>query len=140
MTAVKSDQSAAGGPSPGLGAARLGARLALPCLPLALAACETVPDDGAPYEPDASMGMLIARDNCASCHETFLNRESPNPRAPAFRDIVNRPGMTPETLATWLRDAHNYPAEMGFYLEPHKIDSLVAYMVRQRSGEPASEP
>jgi len=129
-----------GGGSSGAGlTARLGTRLGLPCLLLALAACETVPD-GPPYEPSASMGMIIARDNCASCHELFLSRESPNPNAPSFRDIVNRPGMTPERLAAWLKDGHNYPAEMGFYLEPHKIDSLVAYMIRQQSAEPASEP
>lgn len=84
------------------------------------------------------MGMIIARDDCASCHELFLDRESPNPNAPPFRAIVNRPGMTPETLAAWLKDGHNYPVEMGFYLEPHKVDSLVAYMIRQKMGEPGS--
>lgn len=113
-------------------------RLALSCLLLFLAACATTPD-GASYEPDASMGMIIARDDCAGCHELFLDRESPNPRAPPFREIVNRPGMTPELLATWLKDGHNYPAEMGFHLEPHKVDSLVAYMIRQKAREPASD-
>jgi mono/diheme cytochrome c family protein len=114
-------------------------RSILPCLLLALAAC-TAALNSTPYQADASMGMIIARDNCASCHELFLDRESPNPNAPPFRAIVNRPGMTPELLSTWLKDGHNYPAEMGFHLEPHKVDSLVAYMIRQQSGEPASEP
>lgn len=113
-------------------------RATLPCLLLALAACTTAPNS-TPYQADASMGMIIARDNCASCHELFLDRESPNPNAPPFREIVNRPGMTPALLATWLKDGHNYPSEMGFYLEPGKVDSLVAYMIRLKAGEPASD-
>jgi hypothetical protein len=43
--------------------------------------------------------------------------------------------MTEEALAGWLRDGHNYPVEMGFRLEPHQIDSLVAYMIRRRASE-----
>ncbi len=106
--------------------------LALPVLLLALAACETTPD-GAPYAANASMGMLIAQDNCAACHQTGLSGDSPNPQAPPFHDIVNRPGLTQEGLAAWLKDGHDYPAEMGFSLQDHEVDSLVAYMIRQQS-------
>ena len=41
--------------------------------------------------------------------------------------------MTPEALAAFLRDSHNYPVEMGFQLQPHQVDSLVAYMIRWRA-------
>ncbi len=116
----------------------IGTRLALPVLLLALAGCETTADSP-PYEANASMGMLIARDSCRSCHEISSSRESPDSDAPPFREIINRPGMTPDRLATWLRDAHNYPIEMGVHLEPHQVDSLVAYMMRLQSGEPVSE-
>jgi len=101
----------------------------------ALAACETT-SDGAPYEPNASMGMLIARDSCGSCHAVTTVGDSPNAHAPAFREVINRPGMTADGIAAWLRDAHNYPIEMGVHLEPHQVDSLVAYMQRMRAGEP----
>lgn len=111
-------------------AARLGLAGAL----LALSACAT---DGEPPAPNASMGMLIARDPCAGCHATGGSGESPNPRAPTFTEIVNRPGVTPEVLAGWLRDGHNYPIEMGFRLEPHQVDSLVECMVRWRNEGPA---
>ena len=104
---------------------------AMSCLLLGLSACETT--DVPPYEPNASMGMLIARDNCASCHETFAASESPEPRAPSFRQIASRPGMTPETLSSWLRDAHNYPIDMGFSLAQHQADSLVAYIMSERA-------
>ena len=112
--------------------------MGLACITLALAACETTPA-GSGSEPSAATGMLIAQDNCASCHETFLERESPNPDAPPFREIVNRPGMTPNLLATWLKDGHNYPIEMGFLLEERQVDSLVAYMIRQQA-EAAESP
>ncbi len=112
------------------------AKLALPGLLLALAACETTGE--APYAPDASMGMLIARDSCAACHQTGLNGDSPNEDATPFHEVASRPGMTEESLAAWLRDGHNYPAEMNLRLEPHQVDSLVAYMLRLRSGQPIS--
>jgi mono/diheme cytochrome c family protein len=105
--------------------------LALPALALMVAACQTVGD--AP-QADASMGLLIAHDDCARCHQIGGAGESPNSNAPTFREIVDRPGMTREALTAWLGDAHNYPAEMGFHLEPHQIDSLALYMVRWRSG------
>lgn len=106
---------------------------------LALAACQSVPGD-APYEPDPSMGMLIARDSCSSCHSTGPHGESPNPRALPFREIINRPGLTPEGLAAWLKDGHDYPAEMGFVLAPHRVDSLVAYMMQQLAHETSPQP
>jgi mono/diheme cytochrome c family protein len=116
--------------TPRSAARRLGIGLMAPGLLLALAACETV---GEPPAADASMGLLIARDNCGSCHQLGGAGESPNPRATPFGEIVSRPGMTPDALAGWLRDGHNYPVEMGFHLEPRQVDSLVAYMMRWRA-------
>lgn len=104
---------------------------------LALAACVTG-TDGAPYEGNASMGSLIARDSCASCHAVTLGGDSPNAHAPAFREVINRPGMTEAVLAGWLNEAHNYPTEMGVHLEPHQVDSLVAYMLRLRAEQTGS--
>jgi mono/diheme cytochrome c family protein len=128
--------------APGAGssaATRSGAWVWLPCLLLALAACSSL-RVGDPPASDASMGLLIARDSCGSCHGIGGGGESPNPQAPAFGEIASRPGMTPEALAAWLRDGHNYPIEMGFHLEPHQVDSLVAYMIRWRSAAAPPAP
>ena len=57
---------------------------------------------------------------------------SPNAKAPAFAGIVNQSGLTSQTLSSWLRDAHNYPEEMEFYLEGQEVDELVAYMLTLR--------
>ena len=121
------------------GAFRLRRMRLVPLMILALASCQSVPGD-APYQADPSMGMLIARDSCSSCHSTGLHGESPNPRAVPFREVINRPGLTPEALAAWLKDGHDYPAEMGFVLAPHQVDSLVAYMTQQLAHETASQP
>jgi mono/diheme cytochrome c family protein len=106
-------------------------RLGLPSILLAVSACKTLGSDTPPVA-DPSMGFLIAQNSCAGCHQTGGPGESPNPRAPPFGEIVNRPGMSKEVLQAWLRDAHNYPIEMGFQLEPHQVDSLAAYMIRWR--------
>lgn len=111
--------------------------LGMGALAIALGACATGPGD-APYEGNASMGMLIARDSCSSCHAVSLGGDSPNSHAPEFREVINRPGMDAEALAGWLNEAHNYPAEMGVHLEPHQVDSLVAYMLRMRAEENGS--
>ena len=134
MTAAQSDYIIVGAGSRRRAlAARLGAWAGLPCLLLALTACDTL-RVGEPPAADASMGLLIARDSCDGCHSIGGGpSESPNPQAPPFGDIVSRPGLTPEALAAWLRDGHNYPVEMGFHLEPHQVDSLVAYMIRWRA-------
>jgi len=105
---------------------------ALACLALGVAACQSIP----PGEPAANRarGLLIAKDSCGGCHQTRRNGSSPNPDAPPFADIANREGLTAEALSSWLRDSHNYPAEMGFYLDQRQIDNLAVYMIALRSG------
>jgi hypothetical protein len=49
-----------------------------------------------------------------------------------MRRPVNQPGLSPETLAAWLRDAHNYPEEMEFYLDGPEVDLLVEHMLTLR--------
>jgi mono/diheme cytochrome c family protein len=116
-------------------APRLAIGLALPILVLGVAACRSLAVGEAP-RAEASMGLLIAQDNCSRCHQIGGAGDSPNEDAPPFTDIVNQPDITTEVLAAWLGDAHNYPIEMGFHLEPHEIDSLALYMIRWRSSPP----
>jgi mono/diheme cytochrome c family protein len=78
-------------------------------------------------------GHGFASASCAACHG--IERDSmlsPNPRAPSFPAIVNRQGLTAETLSSWLHNAHNYPAEMEFELDPKRADDLVEYMLTLR--------
>ena len=100
-----------------------------------LAACQPAapPETAAPVAHDR--GLAFAQGSCGGCHAVERHQLSPNPDAPPFPAIVNRPELTRETLGAWLRDAHNYPAEMEFYLEGPEVDALVAYMLTLRGDD-----
>ena len=96
---------------------------------------------GCQHQPEirAHPGLAFAQASCGGCHAVERYSSSPNPDAPPFAGIVNQEGLSPETLATWLRDAHNYPEEMEFSLEGREVEQLVAYMLtlRDESYRPA---
>lgn len=109
---------------------------------LSLSACqaiETPPPASAtaaastePSEPVAARPSAFIEAACGGCHaveEPFL---SPNPAAPTFAAIANARGLTRDTLAAWLTDAHNYPVMMDFDLEPSHVEEIAAYMASLR--------
>lgn len=80
-------------------------------------------------------GKALAQARCAACHGITANSFSPNPEAPPWEDIANRPGTTRATLRTFLRDSHNYPAAMNFRLTVRRVDDISRYMITlQRAG------
>lgn len=87
----------------------------------------TLPAQVADYD-----ALSFAQGACADCHAVEPPALSPNPEAPAFADIANRKGLTEETLAAFLRDAHNYPEAMDFDLTPDRVDDLSAYILTLR--------
>lgn len=118
------------------GSKRTGTKALMAVLPLGAAAAIAAwqplasAEPAPPAAPDR--GLAVAQGTCGGCHAVERHGVSPNPKAPPFAAIVNRPGLTPETLSSWLRDAHNYPEEMEFYLEGPEVDQLVAYMLTLR--------
>jgi len=106
--------------------------LALLGLPLLLAACQTVPPEQPAQSTIPPQGQAFAQASCGSCHAVGREGISSNPNAPPFPAIVNREGLTAETLSFWLRGAHNYPREMDFHLGDRDVDTLVAYMITLR--------
>ena len=111
--------------------------LHLLCLALPLAACQSLPAEPPSPAPvmrgATSPGRSFAEAQCSSCHGVVGHLSSSNPDAPPFAAIANQEGLTEETLATWLRGAHNYPAEMNFYLNERQVNELVAYFLSLRS-------
>lgn len=103
--------------------------LPLLSLPLLLAACQTMPSGTAATARPAPEGFALAQASCGGCHATRANEMSHRSNAPPFAELVNKEGVTNETLSVWLRDAHNYPSEMDFYLDDRKVNSIVAYML-----------
>lgn len=109
------------------------------CTAMLLIACQQQQLIHSPASMSKSRGHAFAQATCASCHAVEIDSTaSPNPRAPPFPAIVNQEGLTTETLSTWLNDAHNYPGEMEFELEPSRVDDLVSYMLTLR--DPAYKP
>lgn len=95
-------------------------------LGLGLAACQHRP------AAEAGENLALAQAACGGCHAVERNELSPNPDSPSFAAIVNQEGLTRATLATWLRDAHNYPEEMDFYLDEPEVEALIDHMLTLR--------
>ena len=113
-------------------------RFAVLCLAVAVAACQPLPSAAPATSARHHEGLAFAQGSCGGCHAVERYGDSPNPNAPPFARIVNQEGLTAQTLSSWLRDAHNYPEEMEFYLEGPEVDDLVTYMLTLR--DPAYRP
>jgi mono/diheme cytochrome c family protein len=116
--------------------------IAISLLYLALSACQTSSENeslaatgssAATANDHVQSGVLaFAQAACGGCHAVEAGSLSPNPASPSFADIANRPGLTQGTLATWLRDAHNYPEDMDFDLYDKQVDALSEYILTLR--------
>lgn len=100
-----------------------------------LGACQSLTPPRAATTVPPSRGQELAQVSCSSCHAITLYGHSPNPNAPPFGAIANQEGLTRETLTTWLRDAHNYPMEMDFYLAESDANGLVDYLLALRRAD-----
>lgn len=107
--------------------------LHLACPLLLVTGCAPLPTKQA-----SDRSLALAQGACGGCHAVERYGVSPNPIAPPFAAIVNQQGLTRETLGTWLRDAHNYPEEMDFYLRDNEVEMLVDHMLTLR--DPAYRP
>jgi len=98
-----------------------------------LAACQPpAPVASTPAPVDLVAAHGLAQAACGGCHSVEAYGLSPNPASPTFAEIANRPGLSGVTLATWLRDAHNYPQEMDFWLEGDEVALLAAHITSLR--------
>lgn len=90
----------------------------------------------APRAPTpAQKGLAFASTHCAECHAIDKTRPSPNPEAPQFEEIARMPGLSQQTLSTFLHDSHNFPEKMDFTLEPGQADVLAAYILTLKSPD-----
>lgn len=107
---------------------------------LALAACQTAAPDGPPMVGRATSGAHDTRAPafiqaaCGGCHAVEPPFLSPVPEAPSFASIGNRSGLSEQSLADWLAEAHNYPEDMDFTLTRPQINQIARYMVTLRKA------
>ncbi len=73
-------------------------------------------------------GELIADQLCANCHAIGRQGESPEPKAPPFRDLHKRYPVEQlaESLAEGIFTGHEMMPE--FTLEPAQIEAFLAYL------------
>ncbi|MCB2064475.1 MAG: c-type cytochrome [Novosphingobium sp.] len=119
--------------------------LTMAMLALSLAACQsTTGNDVSPAAataeatPESHMqsgNLAFAQAACGGCHAVEGGALSPNPASPSFADIANRKELSDVSLATWLRDAHNYPEVMDFDLDDAQVDALAAYILTLRDPD-----
>lgn len=82
-------------------------------------------------------GQKFVQNRCADCHAVGYGETSPMPTAPAFTAVANTPGLTRETLATWLSNHRNFPEEMYFEVPAEHIDEITAYLLTLRRPQSA---
>lgn len=102
-----------------------------------LAACQTTSEPAAVMDPDPPAFVEAA---CGGCHAVEPPFLSPNPQAPSFEAIANRPGLSEDTLGDWLANAHNYPEVMDFDLTRPQVDQIASYMVTLRRDDYRPQP
>ncbi|WP_427966225.1 c-type cytochrome [Altererythrobacter sp.] len=107
-------------------------------LSLSSAACtyagaETEAASTAPAANHDTLAFVQAA--CGDCHAVEGLALSPNPEAPRWVDIANREGLNEDTLANWLRDAHNYPEVMDFDLDGDQVDMIAEYLLTLQSPD-----
>ena len=75
-----------------------------------------------------AVGKLIAEDNCSPCHAIGAEGESPDPQAPAFRDLSQLYPVSSleESLAEGIVTGHNDMPE--FILQPDDIERFLGYL------------
>ncbi|PQA89467.1 hypothetical protein [Hyphococcus luteus] len=82
----------------------------------------------------ASVGLSYAREACASCHAVEAGKiESPDPAAPSFEALANRPDMTRQALAALLRSPHQ--SMPSLIVEADRVDDLAAYLASLGAAE-----
>lgn len=74
------------------------------------------------------LGHDLVQSNCSRCHAIEARGESPNPKAPHFRELDQRYPIDSlaEALAEGIRTGH--PQMPEFVFAPDEVDAIVAYL------------
>ena len=104
---------------------------------ICLGGCQTAemaPKTAKIAEEHAGVPMYVEA-ICADCHAVTADTISLDPQAPGFADIANSPGVTHDTLVTFLSDAHNYPLQMDVDLDETDVEVIADYIITLQSDD-----
>ena len=79
------------------------------------------------FAADANHGELLAKRWCAACHVVADDQSHGADNVPTFASIGRRPGVTADSIATFLRDPH--PKMPDMQLSRPESEDLAAYIV-----------
>jgi len=82
-------------------------------------------------------GRELAQANCATCHAIGPQGGSPNPFAPAFRDIHKTYDFARVTEDLSAGQINGHPPMPSFAMRPADLQALIGYI---RSQQPSSRP
>jgi cytochrome c len=76
----------------------------------------------------AMLGFTLLRANCARCHAIDADSQSPEQKAPTFRNVVKTydPSALEEALAEGIMTGHEKMPE--FVFEPEQVSAIIAYL------------
>jgi cytochrome c len=76
----------------------------------------------------AMLGFTLLRANCARCHAIDADSQSPEQKAPPFRNVVKTydPSALEEALAEGIMTGHEKMPE--FVFEPEQVSAIIAYL------------
>ncbi len=96
---------------------------------------ETASAPPPPHTSTQDEALTFTQAACGGCHAVEYPDYSPNPSAPTFASIANREGLSEDTLASWLADAHNYPEVMDFDLTADQVEMVAEHMLTLRKDD-----
>ncbi len=79
------------------------------------------------FAADPTHGGEIAKRWCAACHVVADDQKHAADNVPTFASIGRRPGVTADSIATFLRDPH--PKMPDMQISRSESEDLAAYIV-----------
>ena len=79
------------------------------------------------YAADVDHGETLAKRWCAACHVVSDDQSHGSDNVPTFASIGRRPGVTADSIATFLRDPH--PKMPDMQISRKESEDLAAYIV-----------
>jgi mono/diheme cytochrome c family protein len=75
---------------------------------------------------DPHAGFDYAQRVCSICH-AISAEQSPNPKAPRFREVADTPGMTGTALRVWMETSH--PTMPNIIVDKQDMLNVIAYIL-----------